>query len=772
MVHRSLKRPLAGGVLAAALAGCGALGDGTLPDVPYFGQAQSTLEEFGGMPLVVANWDGRFRPYVYDGAYRPLVDEAAVRTRVELRDLDLLNPIPLSESEVLLGGTFSGKPDFDLLLFDAAAGTLHNLTATPGTDEGGTCAHPQSRAVSYSDGGRQVFATVAPASGDGAPALERRETSGAAPPLARCVFVDAGTLVGVQPQERAVYRCTLGGRVSCERTLLLDPAVQVGTLFRNRNTGRVGVIALAAGERFRRPYAFSDDFRSLEVEPAASRIEGDVVEFDGGLLRRGLHSRYQVSGHEDTATSVFRVRAVGGRLFAVAADARSPRTLAVWEGGGWRLLPHREAVAAGSDAGPMEVWIRSEDGRVHQAFYFGPRDTRKVVLWWHGGPRENVSPRFNPYYRALAERGYGVLAVNYPGSTGRGREYEELGEGGGEAVRASVRAALRYLEENGVEEVLSWSVSAGAVPQRYAALEARGLRAVVDQVGVPAEEMRAAVAARRIPYFDVRGRYDRAASSRGARFVYEGGHDITTAGQFAAMLSALDEFLASTPRTRFRGVRGAPAAPAVVLDAGHVGNARDPNRVNGISEAELAFGIARHVADRCLEGADVLLTRSGDPMLEPPDRSLRRRVGMVAATQGVPFLSFHFNASTAGAAYPNSSSVFVGAGSSGRSLEFARALVRSLRAAGVPPQLRYGPEIPGLVTVEAGIFERGLALLAPPHRSARALVEVAYYDHPDEHRRLAEVALGDEGEPVRPRLLELATALCPAFEELRRPDPA
>lgn len=774
MAVRNVRRLLAGGALAAVVAVLAVLGwkgraaGLLLPDAGYFGQAQSTLEEFRGRPLVIANWNGRFRPYLYDGSYRPLVDESSVRTEVELDELDLLNPVPLSGHEVLFGGTFSGKPDFDLLLFDAEAGALHNLTGTPGTDEGGTCVHPAGRLVSYSRGDRQVFATVRAAPASGTPALSPRETADEVPSFARCMFVDARTMVGVRPRERSVYRCTVDATVSCERMPALDHVVQVGGLFRDRRTGRAGIIALSGDDRFRRPFYFSPDYLSIAPGPDAAGTEGDVVEFDGSLLRRGLHARYQLSGHEDAGSVVYSARAVGSRLFAIVATARASRTLAVWEGGRWRLLPYGRDGAGGVHHPPLEVWLRSEDGRVHQAFYFGSPESRKVVLWWHGGPRENVSPRFNPYFHALAERGYGVLAVNYPGSTGRGREYEELIEGDGEAVRACVRAALRYLEENGIQEVLSWSVSAGAIPQRYVVMEARGLRAVVDQVGVPAEEMQETVAAKRIPYFGIRGEFDPASPGGGARFTYRGGHDITTARQFAELLSSLDSFLAYVPATRFRGVDPPATKPGIVLDPGHVGNPRDPNRVGGISEAELTFELVRHVADRCLEGTDVLTTRTGDPMLEPPDRSLRRRREIVERTAGVPFLSFHFNASGPGAVYPNSSSVFIGFGSSELNLPFARALVESLRSAGVPPQSGYGPELASkLATVEPGIFERGLAVLAPPHVSARALLEVAYYDHPEEHRRLARVELGGEGETVRPRLQEFAKALCPAFAALR-----
>lgn len=46
------------------------------------------------------------------------------------------------------------------------------------------------------------------------------------------------------------------------------------------------------------------------------------------------------------------------------------------------------------------------------------------TLWIHGGPFEQVSKRFNPYFDALSKAGHGIIVVNYPGSLGIGNPYE------------------------------------------------------------------------------------------------------------------------------------------------------------------------------------------------------------------------------------------------------------------------------------------------------------------------------------------------------------
>src|SRR5262249_12631290 len=54
-------------------------------------------------------------------------------------------------------------------------------------------------------------------------------------------------------------------------------------------------------------------------------------------------------------------------------------------------------------------------------------EPRGWIVWLHGGPHEQVSPRFNPYFDFLVRLGYAVVALNYPGSTGIGNGYELVG---------------------------------------------------------------------------------------------------------------------------------------------------------------------------------------------------------------------------------------------------------------------------------------------------------------------------------------------------------
>jgi dipeptidyl aminopeptidase/acylaminoacyl peptidase len=95
---------------------------------------------------------------------------------------------------------------------------------------------------------------------------------------------------------------------------------------------------------------------------------------------------------------VYATRQIGGTWFGIVATDAMSRTLARVEHGAWKLLREVSVRMPERIARPVEVWMRSPAGDVYQAFYFGPSAPRRVVVWWHGGPTESVSPRFNPYF--------------------------------------------------------------------------------------------------------------------------------------------------------------------------------------------------------------------------------------------------------------------------------------------------------------------------------------------------------------------------------------
>lgn len=446
-------------------------------DRRIFGHVQSFVSDLDGAPLIVANWHGRFRPYVYrNGTFEALLP---AELEPEIRDIDLLRPLPVGSDAVLLAGHRDGIGRFDLFLFERRTLTLVNLTANPEVDQGDACVHRDSARLSFRDGSTQAFAVI---SGSTLTALE----SSPLPGLRRCLWLGADHVVGISgaPGMFLVHEC----RVQEEWVRCLPPRRIPGLLqFSDlvlMSEGRIGLVGLRSGDPFRAAYLLRPDV-VLEDLPLGS-LTGDVAEVlfddeDLPTVRIGLHSTYRIQGQEDSSVVAHKLGFVGGELYGVISDAMTPRSLGVWTDGTWRFLLPEDQESLAMDTHTFQVWTRSRNGGLHQSIYFGPLSPGRVVIWLHGGPRENVSPRMNPYFHALNRAGYGVIALNFPGSTGRGWAYEE--SFGQEALNDAVESLLTYLKQENVDFVATWSISAGSAVQKALLRGGYRVMAMIDQAG-------------------------------------------------------------------------------------------------------------------------------------------------------------------------------------------------------------------------------------------------------------------------------------------------
>ncbi len=523
-------------LLAAALAWWLRRGaeSSVLPDAGLFGQAQSWLEELDGDPLIAASWTGESRPYVHSGGqYRLLVPDREGR----LARVDLYRPVAISAAEILMTGTAAGRPFFDLYLHRLGDDVPVNLTRTPEIDEGELCVRAGSPVVAYRSGERELFARV---------------RDGALEPLAaptvrgfdECAWLDDRRLVGIAGRQPpfSITECTVGGAVEClERTGALDAIARVNDLV--AGDGVAYLSGLARGGSFRTVFEVRPHPAPLAAVSRPAR-EGDLLDWTPDMWRIGHRGRYVSSLAPDSPATIYEVRRIGRRVFAIAADAATPRTLAVLDGGRWKLLPpsaHRPAPLP-----TQEVWTVSPRGERHQSFYFGRPDARRVVVWFHGGPRESVSPRFNPYYHALSHLGFGVMAVNYPGSTGRGAAYEDRFRDD-DALADALQSVWDELRRRRVTTIVSWSVSAGGRLPRVLLQRGFPLSAVVNQAGFDNEDLLSLARRAGVPLFAIRGRHDTYGPGTRIDLLYEGGHDITHPEDFTALFAALPAFLSSAP---------------------------------------------------------------------------------------------------------------------------------------------------------------------------------------------------------------------------------
>ena len=108
----------------------------------------------------------------------------------------------------------------------------------------------------------------------------------------------------------------------------------------------------------------------------------------------------------------------GGGLM-VYADLKRPGSLFREKKGIWKEILGFTT----TDPMPTPTIIRNKAGMVNFVYRTSARE-KGWVVWLHGGPSGQMSLRFDIYLAQLIEAGYNLIALNYPGSTGIGNQYE------------------------------------------------------------------------------------------------------------------------------------------------------------------------------------------------------------------------------------------------------------------------------------------------------------------------------------------------------------
>ncbi|WP_233238713.1 S9 family peptidase [Bordetella sp. LUAb4] len=111
-----------------------------------------------------------------------------------------------------------------------------------------------------------------------------------------------------------------------------------------------------------------------------------------------------------------------------------------------------------SHMAPMQpIRFQARDGLVLHGYLTLPlgRATRNLpaIVMVHGGPRRRDSWGFNDEVQFFANRGYAVLQINFRGSIGYGRKFEEAGyREWGRAMQNDVIDGTRWLIEEGIAD--------------------------------------------------------------------------------------------------------------------------------------------------------------------------------------------------------------------------------------------------------------------------------------------------------------------------------
>ncbi len=190
----------------------------------------------------------------------------------------------------------------------------------------------------------------------------------------------------------------------------------------------------------------------------------------------------------------------GHRAVLASTDTAAPELYALESGRLRKLTGHNDALLAELELGRVEdVEFASADGTDVHGLMVKPPDYvagRKypTLLWIHGGPngQDDHGLAFDTYPLQLerqffAAHGYVVLAVNYRGSSGRGREFARaIAADWGHKEVADLTAGIDYAVRTGIADperlgIGGWSY--GGILTDYTIATDRRFKAAISGAG-------------------------------------------------------------------------------------------------------------------------------------------------------------------------------------------------------------------------------------------------------------------------------------------------
>lgn len=176
-------------------------------------------------------------------------------------------------------------------------------------------------------------------------------------------------------------------------------------------------------------YAFLENGAVVAAYVQSGRWNLGVIE-QGSLRDLGLP--YSAFGWNPA------LRASGGRVVFAASTPTEDRAVVSLEvASGECTVVRRSSEAAPDPASvsePTTIEFPTAGGLSAHALYYPPRnaafegpegDLPPLIVASHGGPTGQVFPEYDPEIQFWTTRGFGVVDVNYGGSTGYGRRYRQ-----------------------------------------------------------------------------------------------------------------------------------------------------------------------------------------------------------------------------------------------------------------------------------------------------------------------------------------------------------
>jgi dipeptidyl aminopeptidase/acylaminoacyl peptidase len=179
-----------------------------------------------------------------------------------------------------------------------------------------------------------------------------------------------------------------------------------------------------------------------------------------GIIRDGSLKEFDLP-----FTTITGLAKAGDKILFVGASPRTYSALVVFDPSSKTIEEIKRTREGNPDPNYLSVAEPIEfksEGRTAHAFFYAPRNADfeadpdekpPLIVFSHGGPTGNVNPSLNMSIQFWTSRGFGVVDVNYGGSTGFGREYRKLlnNNWGVVDVEDCVNAALHLAERGDVD---------------------------------------------------------------------------------------------------------------------------------------------------------------------------------------------------------------------------------------------------------------------------------------------------------------------------------
>jgi pimeloyl-ACP methyl ester carboxylesterase len=389
-----------------------------LPEAPEVVNSRVIFAPQCGRVFFSSNRDGTIGPFeIAVAAAPPTVSRIAVPHD---RDL-ILRSVSSDCSKFALVGDHGGNGIFDVYLFDLTRRTFDALTHAHGENSGEPQFSPHRPVLAYLDEGRLKLYDC-----------QARQTLLSAPSpveFTSLVWSTDGGSVFLEDQSTDLWQYRPGDRgfrkVWQAPQRAYSPRLGYSSgrslYFLSDHEGGVSQV-----------YRLDLESSHLQrVAPSSHDQYSPLERPDGLFFRTSVDGNFMAlrlrAGRVDTLSPrrgvVYDFSLDFPKPLFVYAGAQEVTSIyAVEPDGSWTdlLSPHPAVVQ------PAAREFRTADGMVHFVFALDSQPQHWIV-WLHGGPREQVSPRFNLYFDYLTRLGYAILALNYPGSTGIGNMYELAG---------------------------------------------------------------------------------------------------------------------------------------------------------------------------------------------------------------------------------------------------------------------------------------------------------------------------------------------------------